>query len=94
MQTVTIEKLKKVCPVCKHRNKFDNLFFMAWWSHCQTKCKLMNIWRVSKYDENVLEREIERNTKREPTLTEIVAERLGLPIRELPKGWSRVIFKN
>jgi len=35
---MTYNELKEVCKTCDNRDKNDNLWYMAWWSFCQTKC--------------------------------------------------------
>jgi len=36
-----IKELIEICKTCKHRNKNDDMYFVAWWSYCQTECELM-----------------------------------------------------
>lgn len=45
---INMEDLKKVCKTCKHRSRYDDLWYMIWWSICQTKCKLLNGLKFSK----------------------------------------------
>ena len=41
---MTLKDLIEICKTCDHRNKYDNMYFMAWWSFCQKECKLMKEW--------------------------------------------------
>ena len=58
---MTMEVLKTICKTCVHRNKQDNLFYMAFWSHCQTNCKLKKMYEVSQYTDEIISKEIEKN---------------------------------
>lgn len=35
---MTYDELKEVCKMCPERDKRDNLWFMSWWSYCQSTC--------------------------------------------------------
>jgi hypothetical protein len=39
--TIDIKELIEICKTCPKRNKQDNMYFMAYWSYCQTECKFM-----------------------------------------------------
>jgi len=45
-----IKDLIKICNTCPYRNKQDNMYFMAWWSHCQKECELLA--NVEKFKKN------------------------------------------
>lgn len=59
---LTIDDVIPICKKCKHRNKSDNLYYMAWWSYCRQKCKLMKVLEVSKYNDDTIKREIHKLT--------------------------------
>jgi hypothetical protein len=43
-----IKNLINICKECEHHNPQDKMYYMAWWSHCQTKCKLLKLAKEVK----------------------------------------------
>ena len=62
MIEISMDYLKRVCNGCRHRSKTDNLFYMAFWSHCQSKCKFMQVYNAAKITHKDLDRELYKNT--------------------------------